>query len=241
MQIPDLTHMLVNTKVHEALVSHVHAGQPAVIRADSFPDHRLRGHVDTISNTSSQLDFWSADVKVYITKVAIDEPLEGLKPGMSAEVTITIGDVLEHVLTVPIQAIIGSAELGKTRKCFVMTSEGPVERDVVIGMSNDKMVEIRDGLKEGEEVVLNPKVLVGETMKTRQPGSLKKQDGEGKGPGDKPRRPGGGQGRGGSAAPGEDAALGGAESGRKGDGRPSAAKEDGAFNPGSRPQGPRDK
>jgi multidrug resistance efflux pump len=201
MQIPDLAHMLVNTKVHEALVSHVHKDQPATIRIDSFPDRRLTGHVDFVSTISSQLDFWSADVKVYITKVAIDEGLDGLKPGMSAEVTITIGDVLDHVLTVPIQAVVGSAELGKKRKCFVVTPDGPVERDIVVGMSNDKMVEIREGLQEGDEVVLNPKVLVGDKAKTRQPGQEKREgEGSDKGSGDKPRRPGGKPGPG--AAPG---------------------------------------
>jgi hypothetical protein len=41
---------------------------------------------------------------------------------------------------VPIQAVVGSAELGKKRKCFVITPQGPVERDIEIGMSNDKMV-----------------------------------------------------------------------------------------------------
>ena len=32
MQIPDLKHMFVNTKIHEALVGRVHKGQPATIR-----------------------------------------------------------------------------------------------------------------------------------------------------------------------------------------------------------------
>jgi multidrug resistance efflux pump len=198
MQIPDLTHMLVNTKVHEALVAHVHKDQPAVIRPESFADQRLRGHIETVSTISSQLDFWSADVKVYTTKVAIDESLEGLKPGMSAEVTITIGDALEHVLTVPIQAIIGSAELGKKRKCFVLTSQGPAEREIVVGMSNDKMVEIRDGLEEGDEVVLNPKAIVGDKVKTREPGGQNKrsEDAQDKTPGEKPKRSGPKPGRG---------------------------------------------
>jgi multidrug resistance efflux pump len=192
MQIPDLKHMLVNTKVHEALVSRVHANQPAVIRVDSFPDRLMRGKVDSIATISSQQDWLSADVKVYTTKVAIDDPLEGLKPGMSAEVTITIGDVLDNVLTVPIQAIVGSAELGKHRKCFVVTPDGPVERDIVVGMSNDKMAEIRDGLQEGEEVVLNPKTLVGDRLKTRQPGSLetKSEGGQDRQPGERALRRG---------------------------------------------------
>src|SRR5262249_7988317 len=73
MQIPNLRAMLVNTKVHEALVSRVRAGQPGVIRVDAFPDKVLRGHVDTVATVSSQQDFMSADVKVYTTKVMIDD------------------------------------------------------------------------------------------------------------------------------------------------------------------------
>jgi HlyD family secretion protein len=173
MQIPDLKHMFVNTKVHEALVSRVHKGQPAFVRVDAMANRRLKGHVDAVANTASQQDFFAADVKVYATKVAIDEEVDDLKPGMTSEVTITIADALEHVLTIPIEAIIGSAEMGKTRKCFVMTPHGPEERDVLVGMNNDKEVEIRDGLKEGEEVVLNPRVLAGEKAKIHQPGEDK--------------------------------------------------------------------
>jgi multidrug resistance efflux pump len=184
MQIPDLKHMFVNTKVHEALVSRVHKGQPAMVRVDAMADRHLPAHVESVANTASQQDFFAADVKVYATKVAIDGEVEGLKPGMTAEVTITIADALEHVLTVPIEAIIGSAEMGKTRKCYILTANGPEPRDVLIGMNNDKEVEIRDGLKEGEEVVLNPRVVAGEQAKVHQPGedkhSASEEAGEGR-------------------------------------------------------------
>jgi HlyD family secretion protein len=173
MQIPDLTKMLANTKVHEALVSLVHAGQPAQIRVDSFPDRVFRGRIETVATVPAQQDFMAADVKVYTTKVRFDDVVEGLKPGMSAKVTITIGDALEHVLTVPIQAIVGSAEMGSRRKCFVMTKDGPDERDIMVGQSNNRVAEIKEGLSEGDEVVLNPKALVGDSVKTRQPGEKK--------------------------------------------------------------------
>jgi multidrug resistance efflux pump len=171
MQIPDLHHMLVNTKVHEAMVSRVHAGQPAVVRIDAYPDRTYKAHVDSVATISTQQDFWAPDVKVYTTKVALDGEVEGLKPGMSAEVKITVGDPLEQVLTIPVEAVVGSAEMGAKRKCYVMTQTGPEPRDIAVGMSNERVVEIREGLSEGEEVVLNPKVLVGDKMKTRQPGS----------------------------------------------------------------------
>jgi multidrug resistance efflux pump len=229
MQIPDLHHMLANVKVHEALVSRVHKGQKATIRVDSFPDQLLHGEIETVATVSSQQDYMSADVKVYTTKIAIHDELPGLKPGMNAEVTITIGDALQHVLTIPIQAVVGSAELGKHRHCFVNTPNGPEEREIVIGLSNEKMVHIKEGLKEGDEVVLNPRVLVGDTVKTRQPGSADKKKGsddngaEGKGDRKGPRPDRGLDGKGGppdKAGPGPKPGAGGPPGGGTG-GQPS--------------------
>jgi multidrug resistance efflux pump len=214
MQIPDLAHMFVNTKVHEALVSRVHKGQPAAVRVDAAADRRLKAHVESVANTASQQDFFAADVKTYATKVMIDEELDNLKPGMQAEVTITIADALEHVLTVPIEAVVGAAEMGKTRKVFVLGPNGPEEREVVVGMSNDKEVEIRDGLKEGDEVVLNPRAIVGDKAKVHQPGA---QNGSGE------------QGQG-QAANGERQGNGGTRAGRQGNGGPG-----GEQGPGGRP------
>jgi multidrug resistance efflux pump len=173
MQIPDLKHMLVNTKVHEALVSRVRRGQRATVRIDAYPDRTFPGHIASVATISAQQDFMSADVKVYVTKVAIDEEVENLKPGMSAEVTITVGDPLEQVLTVPVQAIVGSVEMGSRRRCYVLTPDGPEPRDILVGLSNDRFAEVREGLKEGDEVVLNPKAVAGDTIKTGKPGAEK--------------------------------------------------------------------
>jgi len=196
MQIPDLKHMLVNTKVHEALVLRVHAGQKATIRVDSFGGRTLHGTVDSVANVAAQTDFFAADVKVYITKVSINpEDIEGLdlKPGMSAEVTITIEDALEHVLTVPIQSIVGGSEMEGKRAVVVMTPEGPQKRDVVVGLSNDKIAEIKEGLQEGDEVVENPKAVLGDKIKVRDPAAEKAAAGSefggkgGKGKGGSPK------------------------------------------------------
>lgn len=218
MRIPDLRRMLVNTKVHEAMVSRVqgevwrptgfsdalrgtmmftvdplsrvvaeHAvmdlkeklydadhqkvqdGQRASVRIDAFPDRVLPGHVKSVATVPSQNDWMSADVKVYQTLVSIDESVDGLKPGMSAEVTVKIDGTDDVVLALPLQAIIGGVEMGPKRKCYVRTAEGPKEREIFVGLANEKMAEIRDGLQEGEEVVMNPKALLGDRAKTRAP------------------------------------------------------------------------
>ena len=184
MRIPDLKRMLVNAKVHEAMVSRVHEGLTGTVRIDAFPDKLLQAHVKTVATVASQQDWMSSDVKLYQTMVAIDESVDGLKPGMSAEVTIQTEAQADNVLTVPVQAIISTNDMGKYRKCFVKLSNGQTEpRRILVGLSNERMAEIRDeaetlaglsgeekaelksGLKEGDEVVLNPRVLLSEKDK----------------------------------------------------------------------------
>src|SRR5262249_29296399 len=142
------------------------AGQSARVRVDAFPDKVLKGHVKTVATVASQQDWLSADVKVYQTMVAIDEPLPGLKPGMRAEVTIFTDSHRERAVTVPIQAIMGSVDMGSKRKVYVMTPRGPKEREIEVGLSNDKMAEVLDGLEEGDEVVVNPRALMSDKEKS---------------------------------------------------------------------------
>jgi multidrug efflux pump subunit AcrA (membrane-fusion protein) len=159
----------------------IQQGQPATVRVDAFPNRVLKAHVKSVATVPAQQDWTSADVKMYQTLVAIDEHIEGCKPGMNAEVTVKVDGTSEPVVALPLQAVVGGAELGPRRKCFVRTSAGPVERDIVIGLANERMAEIRSGLSEGDEVVLNPKVLVGEQVKVRTGGDPDRQSGgEGK-------------------------------------------------------------
>jgi hypothetical protein len=144
-------------------------GQGANVRVDAFPDRLLRGHVRSVAAVASQQDWMSSDVRVYQTLVTIDEEVAGLKPDMSAEVTIQIDPPKEPVLAIPVQAVVGGAENGSKRKVYVQTPAGGTEeREVVTGLFNEKMVEIREGLSDGDQVVLNPKVLLGPGAKTRE-------------------------------------------------------------------------
>jgi multidrug efflux pump subunit AcrA (membrane-fusion protein) len=159
-------------------------GQPASIRVDAFPEIPLKGHVRSVSLIAAATNWMSSDVKVYSTIVAIDDPLPGLKPGMSAEVTIHVSKTLENVLAIPVQAVVGGAESGRTRSVFVMTPTGPEEREIQIGLSNEKMAEVQSGLQEGDQVVVNPKAILGDSAKTHDetptPGSRSKGKSKGK-------------------------------------------------------------
>jgi len=134
----------------------VEYGLPAQVQVASL-DRPLEGHVKMVSAVASSTDWMSADVKVYQTVVAIDEQVEGLKPGMSAVVTIFVEE-LEDVLRIPVHAVF---ESGGQRFCYVKTQSGIEKRRLTTGLNNNMFVEIRDGseLRDGELVVQNARSL----------------------------------------------------------------------------------
>ncbi|MBM3997099.1 MAG: hypothetical protein FJ303_23555 [Planctomycetes bacterium] len=165
-------------KKHDVIVDF--PGHSAKIRVDAFPGHIYSGHVKSRATVPAQGDFLSSDVKLYPTMVSIDDlnpKNEELKPGMSAEVTILADETSEPVLLIPIQAVVGNVAMGANRKCFVVDDRGYTqERDIVVGLSNDKLVEIKSGLDEGEKVVLNPRSILPEKsdLKPSTPGGGKR-------------------------------------------------------------------
>jgi len=161
-------------------------GQRAIIRVDAFPEREFNARVRTVAAVASMADWMSSDVKLYQTMVIIeDSDVFGLKPDMSAEVTIQVDPAEQDVLAVPIQAIVGGAEFGPRRKVYVMVNGEPQERPVLLGMFNEKMVEVKEGLSENDEVVINPRVLLGDKAKTRDDTPSEQPRGKGPGGSDK--------------------------------------------------------
>lgn len=155
IQIPDLTRMQVKVTVHESKVDQLSIGMPARIK---IQDKDFDGSVVSIANQPEPGSFFSANVKEYATTVAIDGETKGLKPGMTAEVTVLIAD-LENVVTVPVAAVV---EQGGKFYSWVEDAKGPSRRQLVLGQTNDRDIEVKDGLKERDVVLLNPRAVVPE-------------------------------------------------------------------------------
>jgi multidrug efflux pump subunit AcrA (membrane-fusion protein) len=227
-------------RVHEKLralgirdTKTISRGQKAMVRVDALPERLFEGHVRTVAAVASQADAWISDVKLYQTLVVIDHELlpngntreivsEEIKPDMTAEVTITVDTAKEPVLTVPVQSVIGGTEMGAKREVFVKTSTGYDRRPVTLGLYNEKSVEIREGLSEGDEIVLNPKVLMTADDRTR----TRDEGGKGGGGNGKGAEGKGGDWKGGAkeaetpGGPAPGGPKGGGGKGRKGGGPP---------------------
>jgi RND family efflux transporter MFP subunit len=160
--LPDIQKMRVNTKVHESMVDRVRPGLKSRIRVDAFPQQPLTGTVDSVAPLPDPNSFFSSDVKVYTTLISIDDGIEALRPGMTSQVEILITQ-LESVMSIPVQAVLQFK--GKDH-VYVAKADGTwARREIKLGISNDKLIEVREGLNEGDEVALSPVLLMSEAEK----------------------------------------------------------------------------
>ena len=162
--LPDLDNMQVNVKIHESVVKKVQNGQAVAMQVEALPNHVLHGKVKTVATLSQNDDWRGNGVKEYKTEVSIDDlPVDaGLRPGMTAEVKILIKTVPD-ALTVPVQAV---TELDGKHICYVLNSSGLERREVKIGENNQQLIQIVDGLEEGERVALDARVRAAAELKT---------------------------------------------------------------------------
>lgn len=153
LTIPDMREMAVKVNIHESAVQRVAVGQKASISIDAFPDESLTGIVTKVAVVADSTNsFMNPDLKVYPTTIKIDGVHEWLRPGMSAEVEILVNS-LEDVVYVPLQAV---SYINNQRVVYVSSGGRVQAREVETGTFSESFIEIRSGLREGEEVLLLP-------------------------------------------------------------------------------------
>lgn len=152
LKLPDVTQMMIEVKVHESHVRQVKPGLGAYVTIDSLPDKQFTGVVRKVAvlpDTTSR--YYNPNMKVYTTEVWINESLSDIKPGVSGRAEIVVTN-LAQVLTVPIQAV---TTVKGQQVCYVRRAERDVTVPVEVGLFNDRMIEIRKGLSEGDRVLLS--------------------------------------------------------------------------------------
>ena len=98
------------------------------------------------------------------TKVQIDRPLQGLKPGMTAQVEISVAES-DNVLSVPAEAIV---QYDDKDHVAVKKADGAFEwREVTLGITNDRIIEVKQGIKPGEQVAIKPLALLTEQQQQK--------------------------------------------------------------------------
>jgi HlyD family secretion protein len=150
MTLGDIDQVFVRGKVDEADIGHVRLGQPARIRVETFKDRVFNGKVTQISPMGVEKD----NVTNFEVRVSIDNPGKELKANMTANAEIVLE---EHpgALILPEAAITYDAQ----KNAFVDVAEpgaknGRKRTPVKLGIGNGTKVQVLEGLKEGDKVVL---------------------------------------------------------------------------------------
>jgi multidrug resistance efflux pump len=153
LEIPDPSTLAARINVEETQIDKLRIGQPALVSLEAVPGVVLAGRVARVSPMASAAHAWlNPDKRVYEVEVAVDEVPEHFISGMSATAQIIVAN-LQDVLHVPAPAV---TQYKGHSFCWVSTSEGPQLRHIVTGGASDRFMEVKEGLREGEEVFLAP-------------------------------------------------------------------------------------
>ena len=143
----DLANLQIEANVHESYIGQVHQGQRALIRLEALPGQPLEGRVSEIAPLGTVV----AGVASYPVTLELAAAGVVVKPGMTAEVEIVVSQ-RENALIVPK----GALGLVDGRWIVRKGSAGRlVDAEVKTGVRQGRVVEVLEGLAEGDQVLLN--------------------------------------------------------------------------------------
>lgn len=144
-------HFEIEVDIPETDVSKLKVGASSTITLDAFGDDvKFAGQVLSIEPASTEIQ----DVVYYKVKVGINDTTLPIKPGMTANITVTT-DTREDVLYIPQRSV---RTIDEKKQVRILAGNELQEVMVKTGLRADGgLVEILEGLKEGDVVVLSIK------------------------------------------------------------------------------------
>ncbi|HPV00203.1 MAG TPA: efflux RND transporter periplasmic adaptor subunit, partial [Candidatus Cloacimonas acidaminovorans] len=168
MKIADLNKMIVKSNINEVDISKFKLNQSAEITLDALPYEQYNGKVVKIAPQA----IIENNAKVFPIEINLNASGKVVKPGMTANVTI-LADSRQNVLVIPIRAVFSNdlnqdivylvkdtKSPSKETKSKEKTSSAPnsVATPVKLGTNDLLQVEVIEGLKEGDIILLNEPV-----------------------------------------------------------------------------------
>ncbi|WP_374486936.1 efflux RND transporter periplasmic adaptor subunit [Zoogloea sp.] len=150
-QVADLSSVWIVADVFEQDIGLVRSGSLAKVRINAYPDKVFEGKVSYVYPTLN------AETRTVPVRVELANPGQLLKPAMFAQVEVPV-EGKGQVVTVPNSAVIDS---GTRQIVLVAHGEGRFEpRDVKLGGRSENHIEVMDGVKAGEKVVVAANFLI---------------------------------------------------------------------------------
>jgi HlyD family secretion protein len=189
MTIADMSLITSEVKVDETDIVNVKLNQTADLTIDAIPNKTFKGHVIEIGNTAilrstgvaaSQSAISSQEAKDFKVVIALDDPPDEIRPGLSCTAKITTA-IRKNVLSIPIQAltvrqkgqlepkpadgkavqavatkpdpVAEKAKKEEIQGVFVVSGGKAVFKKVETGVTGATDIEVVSGLNEGNQIV----------------------------------------------------------------------------------------
>lgn len=181
MTVCDLEHVRVRAQVDETDVPLVRPGQPARIYPQADQRNPVAGAIDRVAAKGKKAS--GGEVVSFETLVRVDDARKRLRPGMTTTLEIEV-DRAEDVLSLPVQAVVHrrrkdlpdtaefrawaekharspgekaqDAEIRYVQIVFVEDHGIARARPVETGLSDERRIEIKDGLQPDDRVIVGP-------------------------------------------------------------------------------------
>lgn len=158
MSIQDIDNLEMIINMNEYDVGKLKVGNPVEITGDSLQGKKYKGQVKQIGNVakaslSDENQKLTGSENTIEIKISVDKGNDILKPGLSAKADI-LTNKKDNVFVLPYETIFTQKD-GK-KSIFVVENNKVKKIDVTTGIGDDFKVEVIGGLKEGQEVILNP-------------------------------------------------------------------------------------
>lgn len=152
--------MTVQTRISETDILKVHPGQPLSFYVVADPKHRYQSVMgaledapsDALQNENMNAQSQQPSAVYYNGVFSVPNPDHLLRTSMTAQVFITT-EQAKNVLRLPVMAL-GQPQGGDSYHVQVMNGDTPEQRLVRVGINDRQFIEVKDGLREGDRVVI---------------------------------------------------------------------------------------
>lgn len=144
MRLVNINPIKLEATVSELDVERIHLGDRAVVSFDGLPDQQFVGVVRDLAPQANK------DTRQFVARLEVSNERGLIRPGMFARVQLVLETRSDTILI----RRDGLVERGRSRLVYVVTGGSVQVREVTVGAISGNLVEILEGVREGESYVI---------------------------------------------------------------------------------------
>ena len=141
LTLMDFSRVKIHIDVPPAHIARIQKGQKAILQVSTYPGREFQGKVTVVNLTADPA------TRKFRVEVLINNPDLALRPNTFGEVIVEVS-TREDALVIPQMALLNGSYV------YIVQGEKAVKKDVTLGLQNTDMIEITEGVSEGDLVIV---------------------------------------------------------------------------------------